>query len=105
MNFDGTEGTEIGLDEAAGLTSRFRKENPGGTQGYFFGREKIMKILNQEKVVGIRVYFGLDDKLNQKLVMVGADANQNDLEMGVLMDMGIACPPQCGFQNKLNADL
>ncbi|MBA3901437.1 MAG: hypothetical protein H0X62_14725 [Bacteroidetes bacterium] len=104
MNFDGTEGSEINLNEAAALTKNYRSQNPDGIKGIFFGKEKILSLLNEEHSVGVRIYFGLDEDDSQKLVLVGVDENKNDLTEGVIVDVGIICPPQCGVQNRLNAD-
>ncbi|MBA3900352.1 MAG: hypothetical protein H0X62_09115, partial [Bacteroidetes bacterium] len=47
MDFNGTEGEFIPLNDAAALTSNYRAENPNGLKGIYFGGDKIKSILSQ----------------------------------------------------------
>lgn len=100
--FTGAEAGAISLDEASGLAMNYQTTNPEGVKSHFFGRESIETILAQEGAVGVRIYYGLDEAGVQHLVMVGADADQNDQVQGLLAQMAPPCPPLCGDGNRLN---
>ena len=104
MAFTGREDHSITLAEASKLTANFRKKiEPGSIRGGFFGKEAILKILNQDGCVGIRYYYGEKDDGTPVLVLVGVDAEENDLIDGVLAEVSIPCPPFCGTANVLNS--
>ncbi|MCR9171794.1 MAG: hypothetical protein NXI10_04840 [bacterium] len=102
MSFDGTEGGSISLTAGAALTAEYRKQNPGETKGHFFGKDILQDILDQEGCMGIRMYYGLDQDGNKELVLVGADANENDLT-SLVADLSLPCPGVCGNANSLNS--
>ena len=52
--------------------------------------------------MGIRFYFGIGDDGKPNLVAVGADANENDMELGVIVEKFIPCPNNCSKENPLN---
>ena len=105
MAFTGQEDHDISLDLAARMTKRYRDANLNTIKGVFFGRDAIEAILAQSNCVGIRVYFALDGATTPNLtaVLVGAKSNEDDIENGVLAEMGKPCPNQCGVNNKLNS--
>jgi len=102
MAFNGTEGGEITLSAGAALTSAYRKENPGKTKGHFFGRDILVQILEQEDCMGIRMYYGIGESGEKELVLVGADADENDLTE-LVADLSLPCPGMCGAANALNS--
>lgn len=102
MAFDGSEGAEITLSEGADLTSKYRDSNPNQTKGHFFGKDILNQLLNQEGCMGIRMYYGIDDKGKKELVIVGADANENDMTE-LVADLSMPCPSRCGNANPLNS--
>lgn len=85
----------IALDAAAALTRRFRDQNPGAVRAGMFPRDVFDRILAQKGCAGIRMYYGRDDKGEQALVLVGVDANGNDMTTGELDDFQFPCPPFC----------
>lgn len=101
MAFDGNEGTMITLDEGAALTGEYRNNNPRKSLGMFFGKEKLLELLNQPESVGIRIYFGEENK-DFELVLVGADSNQDDI-LDLILDRGKRMPPYNGVSNALNS--
>ncbi|MBK7148064.1 MAG: hypothetical protein IPH78_04385 [Bacteroidetes bacterium] len=102
--FDGNEGTFITLSEGANMTSAYREANPDAIKGLFFGKNKLLDLLNQTGCVGIRIYFAIDDETKEAgLVLVGAKENTNDITSGYIIDHGISCPPVCGADNDLNS--
>ena len=103
--FTGNEDHSIPLDEAAELTKRYRdKADENALLGGLFAREAFDRILSQEGVMGIRFYYGESEDGQMELVLVGVDANGNDMEYGELAERIIGCPPFCGWENVLNSD-
>jgi len=103
--FTGKEGTFITLDQGAALTKNFRDE-VGDTQNkaYFFGKNKLNDLINEEGSMGIRVYFGMDKTTGKyNLVLVGALGNTSDITTGYILDVGVPCPTCCGNPNSLNS--
>lgn len=101
MAFDGNEGTMITLNEGATLTRNYRNNNPRKSLGAFFGKEKLLELLNQPECMGIRIYLGEENR-DFELVLVGADANQDDI-LDLILDKGMRNPPYNGNSNALNS--
>ncbi|MER2998436.1 hypothetical protein [Pontibacter populi] len=104
--FNGTEGSAIELEQAAAWTANYRKEaiaDPNGmvTKAHFYGREILQKLLDQEGCMGIRMYYARDEKGQKQLVLVGADAEGNDME-DIVVDNSKICPPDCDEGGNLN---
>jgi len=102
MSFDGSEGGQITLAAGAALTAEYRRKNPGATKGHFFGKDILQDILDQSGCMGIRMYYGLDGDGNKELVLVGADADENDMT-ALVADLSMPCPGVCGNSNSLNS--
>ncbi|MBM4176301.1 MAG: hypothetical protein FJ213_09040 [Ignavibacteria bacterium] len=103
MTFTGNEEHSISYEEASKLTQEYQSQQVAEyIKGHFFGRDSILKILNQDNCVGIRFYYGLNDG-KDVLVLVGVDSKENDLINGEIMEKGFPCPPYCGETNKLNS--
>jgi hypothetical protein len=101
---DGHENHEISLSEAAALTARYRQHiGTDQIKGGFFGRDALIAILDQENCIGIRYYYGLDDNNKQVMVLVGVDAEEQDIINGELAERSLMCPPYCGDNNELNS--
>jgi hypothetical protein len=104
MAFKGDEDHSIKIDEAIQLTSNYRKSaTPGSVQGGFFGKLAIQEILEQDKCVGIRIYYGREDDGTPTFVVVGVEENEDDLVDGKIAEQPIPCPPRCGSSNALNS--
>lgn len=102
MAFDGTEGSQITLQDGAVMTASHRAANPNAKLGHFMGKDLINQILAQAGCMGIRVYHGLDTRGNRELVFVGVDANENDMTSGIIADRMVGTPPS-GTSNPLNS--
>ena len=101
--FTGNENHDITLADASAMTKLYRQSVPiGSCKGGFFGRDAIEAILAQAGCVGIRYYHGIDPKGEPVIILVGADANEDDLYNGKLLEFAIPCPTQCGTGNALN---
>ena len=103
MSFTGSEDHSISLAEAARMTKEFRDNNPGKVLGAFYGKDAINAILNQPGCVGIRYYNAISSENKNVIVLVGVDANENDLYNGVLAEYGLKCPSYCSINNPLNS--
>lgn len=104
MAFNGTEGEVISLEIASEWTAAYRGQNSDEEgNAVFFGRDHLLRILSQEDCMGIRIYFGVDDKSKKALILVGADSQENDQTSGVIVDRGVWCPTICGDSNSLNS--
>ena|SRR3989338_7277742 len=103
MAFNGTEGGEISLETAADMTAAYRSANPGAIKARFFGRDILEDLMKQEGCMGLRIYYGLNEDAVSQLVVVGADADQNDM-LNKIADTSIPCPDQCGAANVLNGN-
>ncbi len=96
--YDGSEGEAIAIDEAAALTANFRRNNGNRAEtvkAHLFGRDILRQILDQENCVGIRMYHGLDDTGGKQLVLIGVDADGQDMEASIVADKSRVCPPDC----------
>ena len=102
MSFTGQEDHSISLADAAEMTKKYRDNNPGKRLGGFFGRDAVQAILDQEDCVGIRFYNAEDDKGKSTIVLVGAEANQNDMQNGLLAESPLPNPPFSSQNNPLN---
>lgn len=103
MSFYGDEGSEITLSEASALTSNYRSNNSGATLGHFIGKDNIENLLGQTGCVGIRIYYGEDESGNKKIILVGADENEDDM-LDLMYDHTKPCPSRCGSSNSLNSN-
>jgi hypothetical protein len=104
MAFTKDEGTFITLDEGSRMTAEFRKTiSPGETIAHAVGANLVTAILSQENCNGIRMYYGLDENDNKQLVLVGVDANGDDITDGYIVDRIIPCPNICSQKNRLNS--
>lgn len=105
MNYTGNEDHSISLQDAAAMTKRYRDNRTAAQTiiGEYFGKNAIIEILNQDQVVGIRIYYALDETMVQKLVIVGVDGNGNDLYLGEIAEHGHTNPPYQSTPNPLNS--
>jgi len=102
MSFTGYENHDITLEEACEWTANFRAAHPNAVKGNYFGGKAISNILAQEGCVGIRIYYAMDENNTMQLIVVGVDADENDMYEGLLAERSIPCPPYCGTPNCLN---
>ncbi|GAB2776763.1 hypothetical protein HNQ93_001905 [Hymenobacter luteus] len=115
------------LDQASDWTRRYREQHTDGVKGHCFSRATLEAILAQPGCTGVRAYYGRDAENQRRLVLVGTDAQDNDMlptaslpqatslltESSALattaatddtiIGPGKACPPACSMQNILNS--
>ena len=104
MSFTGNEGTTISLQQGAAMTRKYCNSTTESRQAVFYGINRLNEILSQQGCVGIRIYLARDGADNMQLVLVGADANEQDMLSGVILDQGLGCPENCSADNPLNSD-
>ena len=102
--FTGSEGSPIDRAEAAQWTANYRNANAGfddtSTKAHFYGREVLQQLLDQPGCMGIRMYYALDGEGQKQLILVGADAEGNDIE-DLIVDGSHICPPDCSTKGEL----
>jgi hypothetical protein len=104
MAFNGDEGTVVTLTDASRWTANYRKTvSADEIIAQFFGKNQLMKILNQKGCVGIRFYYGIGDDGIKNIVAVGATSDQNDMVDGIILEKAYACKPFCSKGNSLNS--
>jgi hypothetical protein len=104
MPFPPAKDHRISLQAAAALTRRHRA-TPGAAKerAGMFPREAYDALLKQEGCRGIRIYYGRSVEGEMSLVMVGVDADGNDMTSGEIMEESYPCPPICGAASPLEA--
>jgi hypothetical protein len=97
MSFNGNEGQMVDLMDAAKWTKAYRMSSGyDGVNAIFYGKNKLSTLLDQEGCVGIRIYKGIDDDGVPVMVLVGTDANENDILDNYVLERGSPCPNNCG---------
>ncbi len=104
MSFTGSEDHTIALAEASKLTKNYReKAGAEVIKGGFFGKEAMLRILDQDGCVGIRFYYGEEDDGTPVIILVGANSAGNDIIDGEIAERSVPCPPHCANENALNS--
>lgn len=93
----------ISLNDAKTMTYAWQ-ESEFGSNNKFAAKidvNDVQTIMDEEGCRAIRIYFGLDDNEDMTVVLVGVDANNNDLTSGPLVDMALMCPTNCPTNSAL----
>jgi hypothetical protein len=107
--FNSSAGGPIPLSEAKKWTANYRATiKPGETEAHYFGGDIIRRLLEEIGSVGIRAYYAIDDTGNKQLLLVGVDAEGENLlpeegtgakatddEGPIIVDQSLPCPPSC----------
>jgi len=96
-----TEGSFITRGQAKTMTDDYKNSIAYtanvNQEAIFFGKDKILDVLNQPNVVGLRVYYGRNGSTptdTPSLVLVGTDVSGNDI-YSLILDTGVPCPDTC----------
>ncbi len=93
-------------EEAIVLTKNYREKYPDQSRCEFFSRDAFEDLLANPEVIGIRIYYGLDDAGKQHLVMVGVEECEcregNCDDLSKIKQGGLSCPSFCPKANPLN---
>lgn len=71
-----------------------------GEWGGWFEKEYVVAMLEQENCAGIRFYFALNKEDRLDVVLVGVDANGDDLPGSYSADRSWPCPPYCDINDR-----
>jgi hypothetical protein len=95
----------IPVEAAARYTAAYRRGRPADRRHAFhFDRAAYEAILAQAGCVGVRNYLARHDDGSLTMVLVGIDAEGNDLTAsGEVMQEPGYCPPECPIDSPLNA--
>jgi len=105
--FTGQEGGPISPETMKQWMTKYNDQQttsfPGKTviKGHFFGSEKLEQLLDEKDAVGIRIYYGINEKGEDTLMLVAARADLSDIlpDSGVggpiILDDSKICPPYC----------
>jgi hypothetical protein len=97
---------KISKEKAKEKTKRYKekkaKDKKDGFPVLAYHAEAYRRILEQPGCVGIRTYPGEDEDGSPTTILVGVDADGNDMVNGELMQDPIYCPPFCSDGNDLN---
>ncbi len=104
------ENHQITLQQASSLTATYRALPAvsliaalQGIKAQSLPVSAINSVISQPGVVSIRIYFGAELlPPSFKLIIVGVDANGDDITSGIIVDRAYMCPPVCGQPNVLN---
>jgi len=89
--------------EAAALTRRHREAaGSRADRGGFFHREAVQQLLAQQGCEGLRYYYARKEDGGQALVLLGVDADGNDMTEGTILEWTMPCPPYCPEPGDLN---
>jgi hypothetical protein len=100
-------GGPVTKDKVKTWLKRFRDKHPAKdtVTARFIGSDILSKILAQEGCVGVRVYFGYDERDQIEIFFIGTDENGNDMVPDetaardggkyTMADSTMPCPPYC----------
>jgi hypothetical protein len=108
--FNGSEGGPISLATAKQWTANYRATiKPGEHEAHYFGSDIINRLLNEDRSVGIRIYYAIDDQGKKQVLLVGVDQDGNSLLPKsdtvsnsvaegdpIVVNHSHPCPPFCG---------
>jgi len=101
--FSKTDGADISETKAKEWMKRYRDAHPAKTDviARFIGADIVQRILQQDKCVGLRVYFGYDEAGALQIFLCGSRADGSNIwpdatgTPAILADSTLACPPYC----------
>ena len=94
----------ISRADAVAAARRHREAGPPGRRDCgAFNAKAILELLAQPGCVGLRYYHGRTDKGDPSMILVGVDADGNNMTSGILMNNEYPCPPYCPDPDDLDA--
>lgn len=92
--FTGDENHAITTAESLTFIKQHREHyGPEAAPGVFFDKQAVQAILDQPHAVGLRYYYGVDLFDQIQLVLVGTNANRDDLLEGEPIKVSVMNPP------------
>ena len=95
---------KITLEDAIKWITNWRNETPKEpAKAHLIQKQALLDVMEPSDVVAIRAYMAVDNDGVQKVVLVGVDANGQDLidDNHILVDHSKPCPPDCGIESQL----
>lgn len=112
----------ISLQDAVAMTEKFRKNKDNILAPEFrnqiiipfsetFNREAIEKLLSEGNCAAIRIYYGMDEKMNLHAILVAVNHSNEDILPSqtasanaddVIVEEGQRCPDFCPPKSPLN---
>lgn len=94
----------ITLEEGIKWITNWRTNLPKEpAKAHLIAKQALLDVMAPSDVVSVRAYMAVDDDGVQKVVLVGVDANGQDLidDDHILVDKSRPCPPECGIESIL----
>jgi hypothetical protein len=111
MSFKGNEGGPVSREMARKWIKNYQDFQSARTSGrigakaHFFGKDNILKLLDLEGCMGVRIYYSEDENGDLKPLMVATNSEMQDIlptdnksisEDGpMILDESMPCPPYC----------
>ncbi len=95
----------ITLEKAKAWAAKWQSDAKNKIKAFLIPKEDITQLFEYDGVCDVRTYFGIDENGNQKLMIVGVDANGNDLtdysRNQFIYDFALPCPDKCDTRSPL----
>lgn len=95
----------ITLETAQSWAKNWRATPAATVKAHLIPHVDIKQLMAEENVVDVRAYIGIDDNGENKLMLVGVDANGNDLiddaKGQYIYDFTKPCPTTCNITSPL----
>jgi hypothetical protein len=88
------KGEPISKAEFEKLKDKYDKKNPGKTKAVIFDKDTLKRLVDDDTVIDIAVYFGETDKGENTVMLVGLDSKKAII-YSTAQNKGSACPPYC----------
>jgi hypothetical protein len=98
-----TRDHRVTLGYASALTRRHREAaSKDAERGSLFHAKAVEELLAQAGCAALRIYHGRNADGSPALVLIGVDADGDDMTEGIILEWNYPCPPFCGGANDLN---
>ena len=93
---------QISLNEAKSMTHAFQNSSLGTNQTIagLVDKTNLLTLLNQEDCTGVRIYNALNEEGKITYVLVGVNANNEDMT-NYILDKTVNCPNNCSNDSPL----
>lgn len=95
---------KITLEDATKWIKNWRTNLPKEpAKAHLIQKQALLDVMAPADVVAVRAYMAIDEDGVQKVVLVGVDANGQDLidDSHILVDKSKPCPPYCSGESVL----
>lgn len=95
---------KITLEDATNWIKNWRTNLPKEpAKAHLIAKQALLDVMAPDDVVSVRAYMAIDNDGVQKVVLVGVDANGQDLidDNHILVDKSYPCPPYCSGESVL----